>query len=37
VKFTGRIGVVGVFIPEDPGSEDKLGRLGKMPFDFGMF
>ena len=37
VKFTGRIGCVGVFVPQDPGSEDKLGRVGKMPFDFGMF
>jgi glutathione-independent formaldehyde dehydrogenase len=37
VKFTGRIGCVGVFVPEDPGSEDRLGRVGKMPFDFGMF
>ena len=32
VKFTGRIGCVGVFVPEDPNSEDKLGRVGKMPF-----
>ena len=37
VKFTGRIGCVGVFVPEDPNSEDKLARVGKMPFDFGMF
>jgi glutathione-independent formaldehyde dehydrogenase len=37
VKFTGRIGCVGVFVPQDPGAEDKLARVGKMPFDFGMF
>ncbi|MCR5867708.1 MULTISPECIES: glutathione-independent formaldehyde dehydrogenase [Aquincola] len=37
VKFTGRIGCVGVFVPQDPGSNDRLGRVGKMPFDFGMF
>jgi threonine dehydrogenase-like Zn-dependent dehydrogenase len=36
VKFTGRIGCVGVFVPQDPNSKDKLGRVGKMPFDYGM-
>ena len=36
VKFTGRIGCVGVFVPQDPGAPDKLARVGKMPFDFGM-
>ena len=37
VKATGGIGVVGVFIPEDPGAEDKLARQGKIAFDFGTF
>ena len=37
VKATGGIGVVGVFIPEDPGSKDKLAKEGKIAFDFGKF
>ena len=37
VKATGGIGVVGVFIPEDPGSKDKLAKRGQMAFDFGQF
>jgi len=37
VKPAGRIGVVGVFVPEDPGSQDKLARRGQMAFDFGQF
>ena len=37
VKATGRIGVVGVFVPEDPGSKDTLGKKGQMAFDFGSF
>lgn len=37
VKPTGRIGVVGVFIPEDPGAQDKLAKLGQIAFDFGQF
>ena len=36
-KATGGIGVVGVFIPEDPGASDKLAKEGKMAFDFGAF
>jgi glutathione-independent formaldehyde dehydrogenase len=36
-RATGGIGVVGVFIPEDPKSPDKLGKEGKMAFDFGAF
>ena len=36
-KATGGIGVVGVFIPEDPNSKDDLARRGKMAFDFGSF
>ncbi len=37
VKATGKIGVVGVFIPEDPGAEDVLERRGQLAFDFGQF
>ena len=37
VKATGRIGVVGVFIPEDPGAKDKLEKRGQLAFDFGAF
>lgn len=37
VKATGGIGVVGVFLPEDPGSKDKLQKRGQMAFDFGQF
>ena len=37
VRATGGIGVVGVFIPEDPGSPDKLAKKGKIVFDFGHF
>jgi threonine dehydrogenase-like Zn-dependent dehydrogenase len=37
VKATGRIGVVGVFLPEDPNATDKLEKRGQMAFDFGQF
>lgn len=37
VKPTGGIGVVGVFIPEDPGAQDKLAKQGQLAFDFGQF
>ena len=37
VKATGGIGVIGVFIPEDPGAKDKLAQKGEMAFDFGKF
>ena len=36
-KATGGIGVVGVFVPQDPGSKDQLAKQGKMAFDFGAF
>ncbi|TBU89262.1 glutathione-independent formaldehyde dehydrogenase [Phytopseudomonas dryadis] len=36
-KATGGIGVVGVFIPEDPGAKNELAKEGKMAFDFGSF
>lgn len=37
VKATGGIGVIGVFIPQDPGAGDKLAQQGKLAFDFGSF
>lgn len=37
VKATGSIGVVGVFIPKDPKSKEKLQKIGHMDFDFGNF
>lgn len=36
-KATGGIGVVGVFVPEDPGARNDLAKQGKMAFDFGTF
>jgi threonine dehydrogenase-like Zn-dependent dehydrogenase len=39
VRFTGDIGVVGVFLPQDPGGAEAQGELeaqGKVPIDFGM-
>ncbi|WP_428485398.1 glutathione-independent formaldehyde dehydrogenase [Rhodopila sp.] len=36
-KATGGIGVVGVFVPQDPGGPDELAKQGKMAFDFGAF
>jgi glutathione-independent formaldehyde dehydrogenase len=35
VRFTGAIGVVGVFVPEDPGSPDPLYKEGYVAFDYG--
>ncbi|GAB2715589.1 aldehyde dehydrogenase [Hymenobacter frigidus] len=37
VKFTGSIGVVGVFVNEDPKSKEELQKKGHMDFDFGTF
>jgi glutathione-independent formaldehyde dehydrogenase len=37
VRPTGRIGVVGVFVPEDPSAADDLAKEGKFGFDFGTF
>jgi glutathione-independent formaldehyde dehydrogenase len=36
-KATGGIGVVGVFVPQDPNAPDELAKQGKMAFDFGSF
>lgn len=37
VRPTGMLGVVGVFVPEDPKGPDKLGKQGQIAFDFGEF
>ncbi len=37
VRATGGIGVVGVFVPADPGAADKLAKKGQIAFDFGTF
>jgi glutathione-independent formaldehyde dehydrogenase len=37
VRFTGAIGVVGVYIPQDPGGPDDLAKRGQVAFDFGEF
>lgn len=37
VRATGGIGVVGVFVPEDPGAQDELAKQGQIAFDFGSF
>ena len=36
VRATGRLGIVGVYVPEDPGSPDALAKEGKIPYNFGM-
>ncbi len=37
VRAGGKIGVVGVFVPEDPESQDELMKEGKIVFDIGLF
>lgn len=37
VKATGGIGVVGVYLPQDPGAKDDLAKEGKLAFDYGTF
>lgn len=37
VRATGKIGVVGVFVPEDPKAKDKLEKKGQIAFDWGQF
>lgn len=37
VRPTAGIGVVGVFVPEDPEGADELARKGQIAFDFGKF
>jgi glutathione-independent formaldehyde dehydrogenase len=36
VKFTGGIGVVGVFVPSDPAPQDPLFKQGEIVFDYGL-
>jgi threonine dehydrogenase-like Zn-dependent dehydrogenase len=36
VKFTGGLGVVGVFVPQDPGGPDQLSKQGEIVFDWGL-
>lgn len=37
VRFTGGIGVVGIFLPKDPGGADPLAKQGEIAFDMGLF
>ena len=37
VRFTGGIGTIGVYVPQDPGGPNELAKHGKAPFDFGSF
>jgi glutathione-independent formaldehyde dehydrogenase len=37
VKTTGHIGVIGVFVPQDPGAADAHAKKGQIAFDFGKF
>jgi glutathione-independent formaldehyde dehydrogenase len=37
VKPTGGIGVVGVYMPQDPGAATDLAKQGKLEFDYGNF
>ena len=37
VRATAGIGVVGVFVPEDPHAKDKLAKRGQIAFDLGEF
>ena len=37
VRPTGRIGVIGVFVPEDPTAADDMAKRGQFAFDFGTF
>jgi glutathione-independent formaldehyde dehydrogenase len=37
VRTTGAIGVVGVYMPEDPGANGELAREGRIPWEYGQF
>jgi glutathione-independent formaldehyde dehydrogenase len=37
VAPTGALGVVGLFVPQDPGAPDKLSREGRVAFNYGAF
>jgi glutathione-independent formaldehyde dehydrogenase len=36
VRFTGGIGAVGVYVPQDPGGADELAKKGEVAFDYGL-
>ncbi|UMB69532.1 glutathione-independent formaldehyde dehydrogenase [Mycobacterium paraterrae] len=36
VRFTGGIGAVGVFVPQDPGGVDDMAKRGEVAFDYGL-
>jgi len=37
VRPTGAIGVVGLFVPEDPGAASEMNQRGQIAFDMGLF
>jgi glutathione-independent formaldehyde dehydrogenase len=37
VKPTGGLGIIGVFVAEDPGAKDQLAKKGQIAFDLGQF
>jgi glutathione-independent formaldehyde dehydrogenase len=37
VRATGAIGVVGVYLPEDPGANGDLAKEGRIPWQYGQF
>lgn len=37
VKFTGGIGVVGLYLPQDPGAPDQERQKGRITFEMGQF
>jgi threonine dehydrogenase-like Zn-dependent dehydrogenase len=37
VRPTGGIGVIGVFVPQDPLGPDEMSKQGQIAFDFGLF
>jgi glutathione-independent formaldehyde dehydrogenase len=37
VRSTGGIGVVGVYVPQDPGAATELAQEGRIPFQYGQF
>lgn len=37
VRATGQQGIIGVYVPQDPGGPDELAKQGQVAFDFGLF
>ncbi|MDK3258152.1 glutathione-independent formaldehyde dehydrogenase [Blastococcus capsensis] len=37
VRATGGIGVIGVYVPQDPGANSDLAKEGRIPFQYGQF